>query len=63
MDPQFAPRFTAKPDAERMVALISMAAKTDNVSIFHRFQVMRHWSESEHIPFETFPSHYPVPST
>jgi acyl-CoA thioesterase-1 len=54
MDPQFAPRFTAKPDAERMVALISRAAKRDNVSVFHRFLVMRHWSESEHIPFETF---------
>jgi lysophospholipase L1-like esterase len=54
MDPQFAPRFTVKPDAERMVALISMAAKRDNVSVFHRFLVMRHWRESEHIPFETF---------
>ena len=54
MDPQFAPRFTAKPDAERMVALISMAAKRGNVSVFHRFLVMRHWSEIEHIPFETF---------
>lgn len=54
MDPQFAPRFIAKADAERMVALISMAAKMDNVGVFHRFMVMRHWSEVEHIPFETF---------
>ena len=54
MDPQFAPRFTVKPDAERMVALIGRAAKRDNVSVFHRFLVMRYWSESEHIPVETF---------
>jgi lysophospholipase L1-like esterase len=55
MDPQFAPRVTAEPDAERMVALIQNAAKGENVSVFHRFDVMRHWRDAN-IAFDTFVS-------
>src|SRR5262245_6137338 len=56
MDPQFAPKVVAEPDIERMVELIANAAKAENVSVFHRFDVMRHWRETQQIPFETFVS-------
>jgi len=51
MDPQFAPRVIEKGDAEAMVALIAAAAKRDNVDLFHRFAVMREWTEVRHISF------------
>lgn len=54
MDPQFAPKVLAKPDAQRMIDLISAAAKAQNVDLFRRFAVMRHWLESEKIDFPTF---------
>ncbi len=56
MDPQFAPRVITKPDAENMVDVISTAAKMDNVSVFHRFVLMRYWSKVRDIPFDTFVS-------
>jgi acyl-CoA thioesterase I len=31
-----------------------MAAKAENVSVFHRFEVMRHWREASQLPFEVF---------
>jgi acyl-CoA thioesterase-1 len=54
IDPQFAPRVTAKPEAEAMVALISTSAKEANVDLFQRFAVMRYWHDKESIPFSTF---------
>jgi lysophospholipase L1-like esterase len=56
MDPQFAPRVVAEPEAERMVDLIQNAAKAENISVFHRFDLMRHWRDSDRISFETFVS-------
>jgi lysophospholipase L1-like esterase len=52
MDLQFAPRVTEKADAEPMVGLISAVAKRDNVDLFHRFAMMREWSETRHISFQ-----------
>jgi len=37
-----------------MVDLIGTAAKANNVGVFHRFLVMRHWSQAQQIPFESF---------
>ncbi len=54
IDPQFAPRVIAKPDAEAMVTLISRAAKEANVDLFQRFATMRYWREAEHLPFSAF---------
>src|SRR5262245_647426 len=54
IDPQFAPKVVVEPDAERMVDLIQRAAKGENVSVFHRFDVMRHWRETNQMPFEAF---------
>ena len=54
IDPQFAPKVIAKAEAPRMVQLISATAKTENVDVFPRFEVMKHWSEDDHLAFETF---------
>jgi len=56
IDPQFAPKVIAKPEAEDMVTLISAAAKKENVDLFRRFEMMRHWRDVDHIGFETFVS-------
>jgi acyl-CoA thioesterase-1 len=54
IDLQYAPMVTAKPDAERMVRLISTVAKLDNVDLFHRFAAMRYWREGRHLPYDRF---------
>jgi acyl-CoA thioesterase-1 len=54
IDPQYAPRVIAKPNLDGMLSLIATAAKAEHVSLFHRFDLMRHWYEIEHLPFETF---------
>ena len=56
MDPQYAPRVIAKPNADGMVSLIAATAKAEHVGIFHRFELMRHWYDAEHLPFEAFVS-------
>ena len=56
IDPQFAPKVIAKPEAERMVTLISATAKREAVDLFRRFDVMRHWHDVDQIGFETFVS-------
>ena len=56
IDPQYAPRVIAKPNADGMVSLIATAAKAEHVCLFHRFAMMRRWHETERLPFETFVS-------
>jgi lysophospholipase L1-like esterase len=56
IDPQYAPRVLAKPNVESMVSLIATTAKAEHVPLFHRFDLMRHWYETDHLPFETFVS-------
>ena len=56
IDPQYAPRVIAKPTADAMVALIATTAKAEHIDVFHRFDLMRHWYATEHLPFETFVS-------
>lgn len=56
IDPQFAPKVISKPEAEDMVTLISATAKQENVDLFRRFEVMRHWRNVDQIGFETFVS-------
>ena len=58
IDPQFAPKVIAKPDAESMVALISATAKQADVDLFRRFELMHHWRDVGHLAFETFVSPY-----
>jgi acyl-CoA thioesterase-1 len=54
IDPQFAPKVIVKPEAERMVELIAATAKEEDIDLFHRFSLMKHWVDADHIPFETF---------
>ena len=56
IDPQFAPKVIAKPDAERMVDLIATTAKQEDVDLFRRFEVMKRWSVAERLPFDAFVS-------
>jgi len=56
IDPQFAPKVFAKPDAEGMVAQIAAIAKEQNVDLFRRFALMRRWHQTDHMPFEAFVS-------
>jgi acyl-CoA thioesterase I len=56
IDPQFAPKVITKPDAEAMVALISATAKREDVDLFRRFDIMRHWRDVDRLAFETFVS-------
>jgi acyl-CoA thioesterase-1 len=56
LDPQFAPKFIAKPDAEEVVAQIAAIAKEQSVDLFHRFALMRRWHQTDHLPFDAFVS-------
>jgi acyl-CoA thioesterase-1 len=56
IDPQYAPRVISKPTCEGMVSLIATTAKAEHVGVFHRFELMRRWRETEQLPFETFVS-------
>ncbi|HVV61899.1 MAG TPA: GDSL-type esterase/lipase family protein [Pseudolabrys sp.] len=56
IDPQFAPKVIAKPEAEKMVGLIALTAKTENVDLYHRFDLMRRWRNVDKIAFEKFVS-------
>jgi acyl-CoA thioesterase-1 len=54
IDPQFAPKVIAKPEAEHMVELIAATAKQEDIDLFRRFDAMKHWNEVDHLAFETF---------
>ncbi len=55
IDPQYVPAVTAKKEgASKMVKLIGDIARLKKVSVFPRFEVMRHWHEDEKLPFDTF---------
>jgi acyl-CoA thioesterase I len=54
IDPQFAPKVLARPDAEEMVSTIAAVSAGRSVDLFPRFKVMREWRETEAIPFEAF---------
>jgi lysophospholipase L1-like esterase len=55
IDPQYAPLVVDRmPAAKEMVSLIDRIAQEEHVSVFHRFEVMRHWHDEQAMPFETF---------
>jgi lysophospholipase L1-like esterase len=56
IDPQFAPAVLAKSETQGMVEQIALAAKHENVELFHRFAVMRDWHDVQHLAFATFVS-------
>ncbi len=56
IDPQYAPKVIVKPEAQQMVDLIAITAKTEDVNLFHRFDVMKRWYHDDHMKFELFVS-------
>ncbi|HKY88327.1 MAG TPA: SGNH/GDSL hydrolase family protein [Pseudorhodoplanes sp.] len=54
VDLQFCPKVIVKAEADEMVNLISITAKKENVSVFRRFAVMKHWRQVARIPYEKF---------
>ena len=56
IDPQYAPKVIAKPEAAPMVELIATTAKHEDVDLFRRFDVMKRWREVDHMAFESFVS-------
>jgi acyl-CoA thioesterase-1 len=56
LDPQFAPKVIAKPEAEGMVGLIAAIAKEQSVDLFRRFALMKRWHQTDHMPFDAFVS-------
>jgi acyl-CoA thioesterase I len=56
IDPQFAPKVIAKPNAGGAVAQIAAAAKEESVGVFRRFAMMKRWHEVDGMPFDTFVS-------
>lgn len=54
VNPQYAPRIIAKSGAEQAVDIITATARDEEVGLFDRFAVMRHWREAENLPFEQF---------
>lgn len=54
IDPQFAPKVIAKPQAAQMVDFIATTAKAENVGLFRRFDAMKQWMEVDHLPFSRF---------
>jgi lysophospholipase L1-like esterase len=54
IDPQFAPKVIAKSQCMRMVRLIGETAKAENVGLFQRYELMKHWHVAGRLPFETF---------
>ena len=56
IDPQFAPKVIAKPEALQMVELMAASAKQENVDLFPRFAMMKRWYDFDHMKFDTFVS-------
>jgi lysophospholipase L1-like esterase len=56
VDPQYTPSVIAKTGTEAMVEQLAATAKEQSVDLFHRFAVMRHWQEVDHLPFDAFVS-------
>jgi acyl-CoA thioesterase I len=56
MDLQYAPQVLAKAETADMIDQIALAAKDEQVDLFHRFAVMRDWHEVQHDPFDVFVS-------
>lgn len=54
MNPQYAPKVLEKFDVFRAVDVIGATAKAEGVGLFQRFALMRHWYETDRMPFEAF---------
>jgi lysophospholipase L1-like esterase len=56
IDPQFAPKVNEKRGLDATLAQMAFLAKEQNVDLFHRYTLMKHWYDDEHLGFEDFVS-------
>jgi acyl-CoA thioesterase-1 len=56
VDPQYVPKVIFRPTVQAMVGGLETEARAETVGVFHRYELMRHWRETEHLPFEKFVS-------
>ena len=54
INPQYAPKILAKADIGHAVDVITATARDEEVGLFDRFTVMRHWREAKRISYEQF---------
>jgi lysophospholipase L1-like esterase len=54
VDSQYAPRVLNKPQLPRMLELTDELARSENISVFRRFAMMRHWHHDQQIPVDSF---------
>ena len=54
IDPQYAPRVLSRPNFAGMLSLLDQTARKEDVNLFRRFDLMRHWHKVEGMPFEAF---------
>jgi lysophospholipase L1-like esterase len=54
INPQYAPKIISKPGVGQSVDVITATAHDAEVGLFDRFSVMRHWVDTERMPFEQF---------
>jgi lysophospholipase L1-like esterase len=52
--PQYAPRVLSRPNFAGMLTLLDQTARKEDVNLFRRFDLMRHWHKVEGMPFEVF---------
>ena len=53
IDPQYAPKGSAKPMAPQMIEFIAAVSKQEDVGLFRRFEVMKRWNDDGR-PFSAF---------
>jgi lysophospholipase L1-like esterase len=56
IDPQFAPKVNDKKGLSATLAQIAAVAKEENVDLFHRYTMMKHWYNDDHYGFDAFVS-------
>jgi lysophospholipase L1-like esterase len=54
IDPQYTPKVIAKAEVGPMVELLASTAKKEDVDLFPRFNVMKHWYNVDHLTFASF---------
>jgi lysophospholipase L1-like esterase len=54
IDPQFAPKVIAKPRVGDAIDLIGITGKLADVSVFHRYELMRRWRVIDGMTFADF---------
>lgn len=54
MDLQFAPDVIALPDEDAYNAVMRKVSREKKIGLFRRFDIMRHWSEKENLPWAYF---------